>query len=537
MADHVVDHTAPRVESIDRYSPAMLLSLALPFGLLAQWLFYRSALGINVGIASAVVLAVAWRLRPAGARVDPLDRWIVPAGVVFASLPALRADLMLLLFDVPATIVLVAMASVSFAGVPLTRRAVDALVVLGLVVVGRIVAGGALLIAALPDLGRPLARKAGGRIVSVGIGLALALPFLVVFALLFSSADAVFSSALANVFDLRNWSIGEDIARLLLAAVFAWVAGGVFVIAGRGADTPVSSILPRLRGLLSSTAGTTMLIALDALFVFFVGLQIAYLFGGLDTLNATGLTYSSYARRGFFELIAVAVLAGGLVFAVELVVAKHSRLYVGAALALVIATLIVVASAAYRMQLYQIAYGWTEQRFYALAGIAWLGAGGAAAAVLIWRDATRWLLHVGGLVALAVAVAVNLIGPSAFVARQDLERVVDPSGLPEDAHRGLDAYYLTTLGDGAVPTLVEYLPRLGTLDRQALGSALRTFSLEGRDLSPPAFSAINLDRERARQALLAVADELRSYRRSVSEGGPRRGGREPAIFARGLDRR
>jgi hypothetical protein len=297
----------------------------------------------------------------------------------------------------------------------------------------------------------------------------------------------------------------------MLAAVFAWIAGGIFIIAGRGADTTIPPVLPRLRGLLSSTAGTTMLLALDALFVFFVALQVAYLFGGLDTLNATGLTYSSYARRGFFELIAVAVLSGGLVFAVELVVAKRSRLYVGAALALVVATLIVVASAAYRMQLYQIAYGWTEQRFYALAGIAWLGVSGIAAAVLISRDATRWLLHAGGLIALAVAVAVNLIGPSALVARQNLERVVDPRGLPEDAHRGLDAYYLASLGDGAVPTLVEYLPRLGTLDRQALGSALRTFLLEGRDLGPPGFSALNLDRERARQALLAVADELRHY--------------------------
>jgi len=511
MADRVIEQTAPRLASIDRYSPAVLLSLALLFGLVAQWLFYRSPLGINVGIASTVVLAVAWRLRPIGARVDRLDRWIAPAAIVFAFLPALRVDPMLLLFDIPATIVLVAMAAVSFAGVPLTRRAVDILMMLGLVVVGRIVAGGALLLAAFPDLGRPLARRSGGRIVSVGIGIALAFPFLVVFALLFSSADAVFSTAVTNVFDFRKWSIGEFIGRVLLAAAFAWAAGGLFVIAGRRTETGMSPLLPRLRGLLSSTAGVTMILAVDALFVFFVGLQIAYLFGGIDTLNATGVTYSSYARRGFFELIAVAVLAGGLVFAVELVVAKRTRLYVAAALTLALATLVIVASAAYRMQLYQLAYGWTEQRFYALAGIAWLGAGGLAAAALIWRDATRWLLHVVGLTALAVAVAANLIGPSAFVARQDLERVIDPRGLPEDAYRGLDAYYLATLGDGAVPTIVEYLPRLSASDRAAMGSALRTFALEGRALEPPPFSGFSLDRERARQALLSVADELRTY--------------------------
>src|SRR3989454_5817219 len=511
MTDHVMDHATPRLVSIDRYSPAVLLSLALLFGVLAQALFYRSALGINVGISAIVVLAAAYRLRPSGARIDRLDRWIAPGAIVFALLPALRVDLMLLLFDVPATLVLVTMAAVSFAGVPLTRRAMDILVILGLVVVGRIVAGGAMLLAAFPDLGRPLARRSGGRIASVGMGMALAFPFLVVFALLFASADAVFSSAVNNVFDFRSWSIGELIGRAFLAAAFAWVAGGLFIVAGRRTDTTVPAVLPRLRGLLSSTAGATTLLAIDALFVFFVGLQIAYLFGGIDTLNATGLTYSTFARRGFFELIAVAVLAGGLLFAVELVVAKRTRLYVGAALTLALATLVIVVSAAYRMQLYQLAYGWTELRFYALAGIAWLGAGGLAACVLIWRDATRWLLHAAGLMGLAVAVAINLVGPSAFVARQDLERVVDPSGLPEDASRALDAQYVASLGDGAVPTLVEFLPRLGAADRAALGSALRTFALEGRDLDPGPIPGFSVDRERARQALLGVADELRTY--------------------------
>ena len=121
MADHAIEHTTPHVGSINRYSPAVLLSLALVFGALAQALFFRSALGVNVGIASAVVLAAAWRLRPSGARVERLDRWIAPAAIVFAFLPALRVDLMLLLFDLPATLVLVTMAAVSFAGVSLTR--------------------------------------------------------------------------------------------------------------------------------------------------------------------------------------------------------------------------------------------------------------------------------------------------------------------------------------------------------------------------------------------------------------------------------
>ena len=65
---------------------------------------------------------------------------------------------------------------------------------------------------------------------AVGIGIALAFPFLLVFAFLFASADAVFSSAITNLFDFRNWSIGELIGRALVAATFAWVAGGLFLL-------------------------------------------------------------------------------------------------------------------------------------------------------------------------------------------------------------------------------------------------------------------------------------------------------------------
>src|SRR5216117_657747 len=217
MAEQIFPTATSRLSSVDRYSPAVLLSLALLFGLLAQYLFYGVALGINL--------------------------WIAPAAILFAFLPAIRTDLMLLLFDAPATVVLVTMAAVSFAGVPLTRRALDVLIALGFVVAGRILAGGALLLAALPEVGRPLARRTGGRVVSVGIGIALAFPFLVVFALLFASADAVFSSAVTNVFDFRKWSIGDLIGRVLLAAAFAWIAGGLFVVAGRRTDTTMPTVL------------------------------------------------------------------------------------------------------------------------------------------------------------------------------------------------------------------------------------------------------------------------------------------------------
>ena len=122
-----------------------------------------------------------------------------------------------------------------------------------------------------------------------------------------------------------------------------------------------------------------MLIVLDVLFAAFVALQVAYLFGGLDTLAAIALTYAEYARRGFFELVAVVVLVGALVLGLEAVVAHRSRAYVVAILALVALTAVVLASSFLRLRLYQDAYGWTELRFYVLAAIGFL-------AITSWRQ-------------------------------------------------------------------------------------------------------------------------------------------------------
>jgi hypothetical protein len=63
---------------------------------------------------------------------------------------------------------------------------------------------------------------------------------------------------------------------------------------------------------------------------------------------------------------------------------------------------------------------------------------------------------------------------------------------------------------------------LTVADRAALGSALRTFAFEGQSLEPAAPPAFSVDRERARQALLGVADELRSYPLMRGAAFPRR---------------
>jgi hypothetical protein len=169
-------------------------------------------------------------------------------------------------------------------------------------------------------------------------------------------------------------------------------------------------------------------------------------------------------------------------------------------LVLVGLTLVVLASAHYRLDLYQQAYGWTELRFYAAAGIVFLA---LALAILAWSVVAR-RMHVSlqplAGAALLVALGVNAVSPSAFVARADLDRLIDPAGLPADAERRMDPAYLVSLGDGAFPVLVELLPSLRWEDRNLLEAWLH-WTARRRAATPDPWESISVDRVRANAAL------------------------------------
>jgi Domain of unknown function (DUF4173) len=500
-----------------------ILAVAAAIGLVGQGLLVGNAFGLNLLLLSVALLAAAVALRPVGADIDILDLWLPVSAVLIVSGTALRADPLLDLIDIGAGCLLLGASIAAIGGVAVTRRSAAGVVLIGLVALGWIGTGVLQLTAVvrrpaidedppgrrLPDWAAPVAR-----------GLLLATPILLVFIVLFNSADAVFASLTARIFDWRV-DLGELPVRLAVAFLIAWVVAGLLGVAAGGlagweeADRAELERQPRSLGaaaavdpigrggvpLLGSIEAATILIAVDALFAFFVVLQLAYLFGGLDTLAATGLPYAQYARNGFFELVVVAVLAGGLLALVHAVAARRTPVLLGAGLGLAGLTAIVLASALLRLRIYQDAYGWTELRFYVLATIVWLGIGIAVTAVLLVRDRMAWLLHGLGAAAVVVLIGINVVGPSRLIATENVGRLLDPSRVPPDGRTGLDIGYVRALGDDAVPALVQALPALDAIDRALLQGQLvaRRNALAGADTT--GWPAWNLGRDLARRAL------------------------------------
>jgi hypothetical protein len=178
---------------------------------------------------------------------------------------------------------------------------------------------------------------------------------------------------------------------------------------------------------------------------------------------------------------------------------------VALALGLVGLTIVVLASAALRLRLYQDAYGWTELRLYVAVSIVAMAVTLACLAVLLARDGTRWLGHAMAAIGLVSLVALNLLAPAAFVAERNVERILDPSLVPPDGHAGLDVSYLGVLPDDAIPVLVEVLPALPPSEARLVETMLRQrkgeLATEAALISPAAW---NLGRERARAALATL---------------------------------
>ena len=489
-----------------------ILLLAAGFGLAAQLLFYREWLGLNVVVAAAVLLAAAWSLRTAP--LPRSDLWIPAFAMAFAAFVAVRTEEEVVAFDVLAALTLLLATTASLRGLRVTR-----LPFLGLLAEAWRTATGTLWRAA------PLVRPAtqglpvgrGRRVVPYLGGLLLAVPFLFVFVALFTSADPVFKLWWETVIDLGEW--GERLAaardRAIIATIGAWLAGGALAALDRG---HAAASRPG-HGPLSASAATAFLAALVLLFVAFVTIQVTYLFGGRDTLEAVDMTYSEYARRGFFELVMVASIVAATLFVLDLTVDRRARAYVVGGLALLLLTGVILASALYRLDLYQQAYGWSELRLYAFALLVTV----AAALVLIgWAIAAgrmTFALQPIVFVGFGVALLVNAVGPAGFIARANVSRLSDASAPvdPSDGARarGLDHWYAVSLGEGALPDLVAARAALPETQRFCLDAVLywrysyRVAAGAGQDPSvAPSWQSWNLDRERARVALASLKEEV-----------------------------
>src|SRR5262249_9021240 len=132
----------------------------------------------------------------------------------------------------------------------------------------------------------------------------------------------------------------------------------------------------------------------------------------------------------------------------------RTRAFRGLALLMLVLLDVMLASALYRMRLYTVQFGLTEQRFYTTAFMGWLVlVFGWFAATVLRGQPERF--GTGALLAgWLVLAGLNLANPDGIIARVNLERAA--------AGRPFDVAYAEQLSADALPALYRGLPRLNS---------------------------------------------------------------------------
>jgi hypothetical protein len=338
----------------------------------------------------------------------------------------------------------------------------------------------------------PVLRTAGVSLVALAL-----------FGGLFASGDAVFGTWADAVIPDLGWD--TIVLRTFLLALIAGIVLTGAYLALNPPDVERME-MPAARPAAHAWEWVVPVALVVAVVAGFLIAQGAAMWGGHEYLRrTTGLTYAEYVHQGFGQLTAATVLTL-VVVALTMRVAPRAtrgdrillRVLLGS---LCLLTLAVVASALYRMSLYQEAYGYTVLRLFVDGFELWLGLVVVLVLVAGVRLSGRWLARavlVSAAVFTLVFVAMN---PDAWVAQRNIDRF--------EAGRSLDVLYLSTLSADATPTLVDNLPDevIGCMvaarydiqpsdDTLAwnLGRHRAQAVLEGRDVVWPVVDAVDCTR-------------------------------------------
>ncbi len=283
-----------------------------------------------------------------------------------------------------------------------------------------------------------LARTAAVSLVLVGV-----------FGALFASADAVFARWVgALVPDVGS----EDLfVRGFVLAVFAGLSlAGVYVALCPPRVERLA--LPTGRPVSRSFEWAVPVGLVVGVFAIFVAAQLTVMFGGHDYLRrTTGLTYAEYVHQGFGQLtVATALTLAVVAMAMRKAsrATSRDRLVLRVLLsALGALTLVVVASALYRMHVYEEAYGFTQLRMLVSVFEAWLGLVVVLTLAAVARLRGPWVPRAALLSGAVMLLGLAAVNPDAYIAERNVERF-------EETGR-IDWYYLSGLSADAVPVLAD----------------------------------------------------------------------------------
>ena len=213
------------------------------------------------------------------------------------------------------------------------------------------------------------------------LGILISIPALLVIIPILAQADTEFRSLVDTILD----ALGEDfriliwrgiVGILLGAFMFGTLYGGVYKRHVKEEECiRFHEESGRVFRFVPDIAVLTFSIIVSAVYVLFIGLQARYLFSAFFGILPEAYTYAQYARQGFFELCVIALLNASFLIAMNGCAKTPRRKNRGLLLEngiLGALTLLLLTTAASKLGMYIVAYGFTVKRCISSIFLIWL---------------------------------------------------------------------------------------------------------------------------------------------------------------------
>lgn len=492
-----------------------LWTTTILLGVAFDILFWKKAPGVSFAIFVALVLMSGMRvLAEDGIRPARRSLWLLLPIIFFAAMTFVRAEPLTTFLNYVLTLTFMAFFALSFLGGRWIAYSISDYVA------GFFRLGGSALVNAISFITETRKQReqvegeiAPKRFWPIVRGLLIALPVVAIFAGLLSSADLVFAQRMEDFIELfRLEKLPEYIFRGIYILVLAYLLVGVLLYAARKSQDEklVGEEKPVIASFLGFTEASIVLGSVILLFAAFVTVQFQYFFGGQTNINVEGYTYSEYARKGFGELVMVAVFSLFLFLGLSSIArrekANQQKIFSGLGITLVVLVLTMLVSAFQRLTLYETAYGFSRLRTYPHIFMIWLGALLVTVVVLEILRRQRAFAPAMAFAIIGFAVTLNLLNVDGFIVRQNVARSAGGATL--------DMAYLATLSDDAVPALAEAMDEtsVSNLTRDAVAASMvcHWYQNESRFNEAPSWQSFHLSHWAASQAY-ATINPLEGY--------------------------
>lgn len=277
------------------------------------------------------------------------------------------------------------------------------------------------------------------------IGLCISLPLLLFVLPLLAGADQVFSHYLTLFF--TNLKVPDVIAHGILLVIAAMLIYSFLCNTFKGENSRDVSLFPQKYW--DKTILTTFLSVILGVYALFCLVQFTYLFAGAELPE--GITYSSYAREGFGQLLVVGMI-NLVLFGLILQYSERNKIITILLLGLLALTMPILISGALRLKLYIDTYGLTWLRL--LSG--WFMVFvflvlGLCAYKLARREIP--LISVCGFVLLGWYTILGFSNPDRLIVLYNMNFNIDPGKWIEE-----NQSYVAKLSDDALLVLVTKYP-------------------------------------------------------------------------------